>query len=64
MTQRHAGVLGMSALVLSQPYSVPGWMPSLLVELAAHAADPHPISETVRTSFAEFWRTHQGIQYF
>eukprot|EP01117_Protostelium_nocturnum_P014203 TRINITY_DN5382_c0_g1_i1.p1 TRINITY_DN5382_c0_g1~~TRINITY_DN5382_c0_g1_i1.p1 ORF type:complete len:1737 (-),score=731.81 TRINITY_DN5382_c0_g1_i1:169-5379(-) len=55
---RHAGVLGLSALVLSCPYDVPKWMPELLSDLSTHINDPMPLKETVRSTFAEFWRTH------
>jgi len=61
LIKRHSGVLGICALIASQPYDVPQWMPDLLSKLAAHVGDPHPISDTVRASFAEFWRTHQDM---
>lgn len=41
---RHASVLGLSSLVLSHPYGIPGWMPSILVLLADCSSDPSPIS--------------------
>uniref|UniRef100_A0A7S4KNJ3 Proteasome activator complex subunit 4 C-terminal domain-containing protein n=1 Tax=Guillardia theta TaxID=55529 RepID=A0A7S4KNJ3_GUITH len=56
---RHAGVLGLSALVGAYPYDVPQWMPEILVQLALHVLDPMPIKHTVRNTFGEFWRTHQ-----
>ena len=56
---RHAGVLGLAALVGAYPYDVPPWMPEVLVQLAGHVLDPNPISQTVRATFGEFWRTHQ-----
>jgi len=55
---RHAGVLGVSAAVLSSPYDIPQWMPETLSELSTHMNDPTPIKESVRATFAEFWRTH------
>eukprot|EP00123_Amoebidium_parasiticum_P018360 comp24178_c0_seq1/m.44254 comp24178_c0_seq1/g.44254 ORF comp24178_c0_seq1/g.44254 comp24178_c0_seq1/m.44254 type:complete len:1821 (-) comp24178_c0_seq1:643-6105(-) len=57
--QRHAGVLGMAALIEAYPYDVPPFMPSLLVDLGDHIADPVPISTTVKKTLSEFWRTHQ-----
>jgi len=56
---RHAGVLGLAALVQANPYEVPSWMPEVLVQLANHVLDPEPIRHTVRKTFGEFWRTHQ-----
>lgn len=41
--RRHAGVLGLSACVLSSPYDVPTWMPQLLMDLSAHLNDMQPI---------------------
>ncbi len=41
--QRHAGVLGLSACILSSPYDVPTWMPQILMDLSAHLNDTQPI---------------------
>lgn len=41
--RRHAGVLGLSACILSSPYDVPDWMPQILMELSDHLNDPQPI---------------------
>lgn len=43
LVKRHAGVLGLSACILSSPYDVPTWMPQLLMDLSAHLNDPQPI---------------------
>jgi proteasome activator subunit 4 len=56
---RHAGVLGLAALIASHPYDVPAWMPAILVKLASHIGEPMPIKQTVKNTFGEFWRTHQ-----
>eukprot|EP00727_Mastigamoeba_balamuthi_P010640 m51a1_g6199 hypothetical protein (1944) ;mRNA; r:106776-114561 len=58
---RHGGVLGIAAIVLSQPYDLPEWMPSLLLDCAAHISDPMPIKATVKRTFMEFWRTHSDM---
>ncbi|KAJ2387083.1 Proteasome activator BLM10, partial [Coemansia sp. RSA 2603] len=55
---RHAGVLGLSCLVLAFPYTIPDWMPEVLVLLANCMDDPNPIQGTVQRTFAEFRRTH------
>ncbi|KAJ2706444.1 Proteasome activator BLM10 [Coemansia sp. IMI 203386] len=55
---RHAGVLGLSCLVLAFPYTIPEWMPEVLVLLANCIDDPNPIQSTVQRTFAEFRRTH------
>ena len=41
--RRHSGVLGLAALVEACPYSVPEWLPEVLIEIAAHNHDPAPI---------------------
>lgn len=43
LVRRHAGVLGLSACILSSPYDVPLWMPQILMDLSDHLNDPQPI---------------------
>jgi hypothetical protein len=43
MIKRHGGVLGVGAVVLSMPYDLPQWMPTLLLDCASHISDPMPI---------------------
>ncbi|KAF8971500.1 armadillo-type protein [Flammula alnicola] len=50
----HSAILGICALIESLPYSVEPWMPSLTEVLAPHAADPPPISTTIRKCASEF----------
>eukprot|EP00300_Choanocystis_sp_HF-7_P030999 c40043_g1_i1.p1 GENE.c40043_g1_i1~~c40043_g1_i1.p1 ORF type:complete len:259 (+),score=42.73 c40043_g1_i1:43-777(+) len=59
--RRHAGILGLMAMVHAHPYDVPDWMPSLLVQLAEFVSEPGPISTTIKQGFNEFWRTHQDL---
>lgn len=40
---RHGGVLGLSACVLAHPYTVPPYLPQLLMDLSTHLNDPQPI---------------------
>lgn len=47
LVRRHAGVLGLSACILSSPYDVPTWMPQLLMDLSAHLNDTQPIEVCV-----------------
>ena len=56
---RHAGVLGLAAIVGAHPFDVPSWMPSLLLILASHVNDPAPIKPSVKQVFSEFWASHQ-----
>ncbi|XP_076868497.1 proteasome activator complex subunit 4A isoform X2 [Brachyhypopomus gauderio] len=58
LVRRHAGVLGLSACVLSRPYDVPTWMPQILMELSAHLNDMQPIEMTVKKTLSDFRRTH------
>jgi len=68
--QQHGAVLGLAALLATAPYDVPNWMPQLLVTLAELTHHQHivakggassPIKDTVKSAFAEFWRTHQDM---
>jgi len=59
LLKKHSAVLGMEALVLSTPYEIPEWLPSLLYDLSNHASAPNPVRETVKRVFGEFWRTHR-----
>ncbi|XP_019938778.2 proteasome activator complex subunit 4B-like [Paralichthys olivaceus] len=58
LVRRHAGVLGLSACILSSPYDVPDWMPQVLMDLSDHLNDPQPIEMTVKKTLSEFRRTH------
>ncbi|KAM9831639.1 proteasome activator complex subunit 4B-like [Neosynchiropus ocellatus] len=58
LVRRHAGVLGISACILSSPYDVPNWMPQILMDLSNHLNDPQPIEMTVKKTLSEFRRTH------
>ncbi|XP_076141905.1 proteasome activator complex subunit 4A [Alosa pseudoharengus] len=58
LVRRHAGVLGLSACILSSPYDVPTWMPQLLMDLSIHLNDTQPIEMTVKKTLTNFRRTH------
>ncbi len=57
--RRHGAVLGLSSVVVSSPYTVPAWMPGVLVALSNCINDPQPISTSVKSLFADFMRTHR-----
>lgn len=40
---RHAGVLALAAIVQAFPYSVPSFLPGVLMLLCPHATDDQPI---------------------
>ena len=46
LRRRHAGVIGLSACVLSAPYQVPDFMPAVLMMISTHLDDPQPIQVT------------------
>ncbi|CAD6193666.1 unnamed protein product [Caenorhabditis auriculariae] len=56
---RHGGVLGLSAIILAFPYSVPPFLPDVLMKFCRYATDRQPIRETVKRALSEFKRTHQ-----
>lgn len=55
---RHCGVLGLSAFILSNPYSVPEFVPPIFEIMYEHLNDPQPIPSTIRKTIADFKRTH------
>ncbi|KAF7632932.1 hypothetical protein Mgra_00007634 [Meloidogyne graminicola] len=57
--ERHSGVLALAAIVLAFPYSVPSFLPKVLMHLCSHATEPQPIYVTVKRALSEFKRTHQ-----
>lgn len=57
---RHGAALGLAAIVQSVTYTVPAWLPPLLVSLAPYEDDAHSsVKDAMKKSFAEFHRTHQ-----
>jgi proteasome activator subunit 4 len=58
LLKKHAGVLLLSACVLSHPYTVPEWLPGVVMRLANVLHDPQPIHDTVKRTLSEFRRTH------
>ncbi|KAI1295461.1 Proteasome activator complex subunit 4 [Halotydeus destructor] len=55
---RHAGILGLCAVINAFPYEVPDFMPSVLMYLADHLHDPQPIPSTIKKTLSSFKRTH------
>jgi hypothetical protein len=60
LVTRHAGVLGLAAIVSAHPHSIPPWLPDILIRLARHVSDPSPISATAKKCFSEFWKAQAG----
>jgi len=61
--KRHAGVLGLAALVKTCPYTIPKWLPTVLELVGLHISDANPqIVESVKTTFSEFRRTHETLK--
>lgn len=59
LRDKHGAVLGLGSMVASCPYTVPEWMPRVLVSLSYCLGDPPPISMTSRKIFTDFMRTHR-----
>ncbi|CAF4019942.1 unnamed protein product [Adineta steineri] len=58
MIKRHAGVLGLCAIVLSSPYDIPAHVPDALMLLCKHLDDPGLIQKSIKQCLSEFRRTH------
>jgi hypothetical protein len=57
-----AGVLGLGAVIKSEPYDVPQWLPPVatwLAKFASAAKHPLALATCLKNIFAEFKRTHQ-----
>eukprot|EP00055_Hartaetosiga_balthica_P013909 m.73564 g.73564 ORF g.73564 m.73564 type:complete len:2029 (-) comp8423_c1_seq4:183-6269(-) len=61
LRRRHAGVLGLSALVLAHPYNEPEWLLPTLLVLVPHCHDIDIIRNTANKTMSEFWRTHKEM---
>jgi len=59
LRKKHCGILGLSALVLSCPYTVPEWLPDVLSFIAMFERERAPIGTTCKKTVGEFKRTHQ-----
>lgn len=55
---RHAGVSGLSAIVKSHPYTVPDYLPEVLMLLCPYASSRPPVGSTVKKTLSDFKRTH------
>ena len=55
---RLAGVLGLGAIATAFPYTVPAFLPPVLVELSLHLSDPSPVFGSARSALANFIKTH------
>eukprot|EP01124_Arcella_intermedia_P011963 TRINITY_DN18305_c0_g1_i1.p1 TRINITY_DN18305_c0_g1~~TRINITY_DN18305_c0_g1_i1.p1 ORF type:complete len:1661 (-),score=461.62 TRINITY_DN18305_c0_g1_i1:25-4656(-) len=64
LTSTQKGLLGLSALVESQPYGIPSWLPEAVVLVSDHVQDPHPLKKIASECLKEFWRTHQDEWIF
>jgi len=58
MHKCHGGILGLTAIVLAYPYSVPRFLPKILIALSRHTHDRNPVKMSVTHCFSEFRRTH------
>ncbi|CAF1329744.1 unnamed protein product [Adineta steineri] len=56
--KRHAGILGLCAIVLANPYDIPTYVPDTLMILCEHSHDPHMIQRSIKQCLSEFRRTH------
>ncbi len=59
LRKKHCGILGLSSLILSVPYTCPEWIPQILSFVAVFDRERAPIGTTAKKTVAEFKRTHQ-----
>lgn len=56
---KHSGILAYTALVHSYPYTIPTWMPSVIMSLIENVAFSPLVTNSVEKCLQEFKRTHQ-----
>ena len=54
----HSGIIGLCALVSAFPYSIPDFVPDILMILSRHLHDPQPIPAIIKETLQGFKRTH------
>ena len=54
-------MLGLAALVEACPYSVPEWLPEVLVEVASHNHDPAPIQVHIKIVYVSMLATQNPL---
>ncbi|VDO05091.1 unnamed protein product [Rodentolepis nana] len=55
LRSHRAGVLGLCSIIRANPTHVPDYLPDVIVEVAKHATDPHPIGQIVTTTLNEYY---------
>jgi len=58
VAKRHAGVLGLCAVISAFPYDVVDPVPQIFLLLGSHLNDPQPIPSSIRKTLGDFKRTH------
>ena len=58
LTKKHSGLLGLGAVVLAFPYSIPPLIPEVLMLVGAFLQATPPLQETAKHVLSEFKRTH------
>ena len=59
LTALHGNILALCAVVLSAPYAVPPYLPSVLCTLADAVTLPEPLARTVKDCVRNFHSTHR-----
>ena len=58
LVRRHSGLLGLGAVVLAFPYSIPPFLPDVLMLVGAFLQATPPLQSTAKHVLSEFKRTH------
>ncbi|UJR08489.1 hypothetical protein I4U23_012756 [Adineta vaga] len=61
IAERHGGILGLCAIVLSSPYDISSHVPNAVMFLCEHSDDRHLIQKSVRQCLSEFRHTHHDL---
>ena len=58
LARRHSGLLGLGAVALAFPYSIPSFLPEVLMLVGAFLQAPPPLGTSAKHVLSEFKRTH------
>eukprot|EP01138_Halocafeteria_seosinensis_P011446 gb/GECG01011690.1/.p1 GENE.gb/GECG01011690.1/~~gb/GECG01011690.1/.p1 ORF type:complete len:2423 (+),score=249.59 gb/GECG01011690.1/:1-7269(+) len=60
LRRRHAGILGLGAIIRSHPFDVPPFLPEILAIVVGRASDPEPVGTEAKAIVTSFKETHHS----
>ena len=60
LRRRHAGILGLGAIIKAHPLDVPDFLPDILAMVAGRSSDPEPVGTDAKAIITSFKETHHS----